>query len=154
MTVTSVLLNFRNALLVLLPMVERVDIPWRRGDAYDEWDAITSVLFNKLVQEVLRWHLSEDNQADFDLPEYDLLLSTYAGLATLEVVHPSLQPGRWVFHAFGTDNESFDVVEVRSLSVDGWPTSDELKTCPIDGAIFLLRMQSGHVLSEELNYSY
>ena len=60
MTVTSVLLNFRDSLRVLLPMVERVDIPWRRGDAYDEWDAITSVLFNKLVQEVLRWHLPDN----------------------------------------------------------------------------------------------
>lgn len=154
MTVTSVLLNFRNALLVLLPMVERVEIPWKRVDAYDEWDAITSVLFNKLVQEVLRWHLPEDNQADFNLPEYDLLLSTYAGLATLEVVHPSLQPGRWVFHAFGTDNDPFDVVEVRSLSADGRPASEGLKTCPVEGTIFLLRTRSGQVPVEQLERGY
>ncbi len=135
-------------------MVQRMDIPWRRGDAYDEWDAITSVLFNKLVQEVLRWHLPEDNQADFDLPEYDLLLSTYAGLATLEVVHPSLHPGRWVFHAFGTDSDPFDVVEVRFLSADGLPASEGLKTCPVEGAMFFLKTHSGQVPVEQLERGY
>lgn len=93
---------------------------------------------------MLRWRL----------PEYDLLLSNYAGLATLEVVHPSLQPGRWVFHAFGTDNDPFDVVEVRSLSADGRPASEGLKACPVEEATFVLRTQSGQVLSEELSYSY
>lgn len=150
MTITAVLLNFRAALLGLLPMVERVGIPWQRANAYDEWDAITSVLFRKLVQEVLRWHLPEDKQADFQLPEYDLLLPTYAGLSMLEVAHPSLQPGRWLFHAFGTDNDPFDVVEVCSLSADGSPTSEKLKTCPIDGAVFSLRSHPEQVLLKQL----
>lgn len=150
MTITAVLLNFRAALLGLLPMVERVCIPWEPADAYDEWDAITSVLFRKLVQEVLRWHLLEDKQADFQLPEYDLLLPTYAGLSTLEVTHPSLQPGRWLFHAFGTDNDPFDVVEVRSLSADGSPTTDALRACPVDGAVFSLRSHPEQVLLKQL----
>lgn len=142
MKVTTVLLNFRGALLALVPMVERVGIPWKRPDAYDEWDAIASALFEKLVVEVLRWSLPEDEQKDFQLPAYDLLLPRYVGMGTLEVVHPSLQRGRWLFHAFGTESKPFDLVEVRSLSVDGSPLSEELKTCPIDEVVFRLRIHS------------
>lgn len=149
MKVTSILLNFRAALLALISMAERVGIAWKRPDAYDEWDAIASTLFEKLVVEVLRWSLHEDSQEDFRLPSYDLLLPTYAGLGTLEVVHPSLQPGRWLFHAFGTNNEPFDVIEVRQLAVDGRPLSDELQTCPVDGVEFRLRAGPGaHLIKE------
>lgn len=150
MTVTSVVLNFRAALLALVPMVERVGIPWKRPDAYDEWDAIASVLFEKLVVEMLRWSLPEYDQEDFQLPAYDLLLPTYANMGTLEVAHPSLRPGRWLFHAFGTDGEPFDLVEVRSVSVDGAPLSEELKVCPIDGAVFRLRIHSDQGPIEEV----
>jgi len=149
MKVTSILLNFRAALLALIPMAEQVGIAWKRPDAYDEWDAIASTLFEKLVVEVLRWSLHEDSQEDFRLPSYDLLLPSYAGLGTLEVVHPSLQPGRWLFHAFGTNNEPFDVVEVRPLADDGRPLSEELQTCPVDGVDFRLRAGPGaHLIME------
>lgn len=151
MKVTSILLNFRAALLALISMAERVGIAWKRPDAYDEWDAIASTLFENLVVEVLRWSLLEDSWEDFRLPSYDLLLPTYAGLGTLEVVHPSLQPGRWLFHAFGTNNEPFDVIEVRQLADDGTPLSDELQTCPVDGIEFRLRVGPGAHLIKEVN---
>ena len=140
MTIDSVLLNFRVALVALIPMVERAGILWRRPDAYDDWDTIASTLFEKLVTEVLRWSLPENAQNAFRLPSYDLLLPHYAGVSTLEVVHRSLPPGRWLFHAFGTDTEPFDVVEVRSLSADGQPLSEELVICPVDGARYCLRL--------------
>lgn len=142
MKVTSVLLNFRHALLALVSIVERVGIPWKRPDAYDEWDSIASVLFENLVVKVLRWSLLEDDQGELQLPAYDLLLPTYTDMSTLEVVHPSLQPGRWLFHAFGTESEPFDLVEVRPLAVDGSVLSEELRTCPIDGAVFRFRIHS------------
>lgn len=149
MTVTAVLLNFRTALLALIPTVEKVGIAWKRPDAYDEWDAIASTLFEKLVVEVFRWALQEHSQEDFQLPSYDFLLPSYAGLATLEVAHPSLQHGRWVFHAFGTADEPFDVVEVRLLAEDGTPQLQELDACPVDGAAFRLQVGSqAHPIEE------
>ena len=151
MKVESVLLNFRAALLALIPMVRRVGITWKRPDAYDEWDTIASTLFEKLVLEVLRWSRPDDAREKFRLPPYDLILPSYAGLSTLEVVHPSLRPGRWLFHAFGTDREPFDVIEVRSLSQDGEPLSEEFETCPVDGAGFRLRIDRGTSLIEEVD---
>lgn len=150
MTVTSILLNFRAALFALVPVVKRVGIAWKRPDAYDEWDTIAATLFDKLVVEVIRWSLPEETQECFRLPLYDLLLPVYASTSTLEVFHSSLPPGRWLFHAFGSNREPFDVVEVRSLSKDGRPLAEELETCLLDGAEFHLRLNHDLELIEEI----
>ena len=150
MTVTSVLLNFREGLFVLVPVLERIGIAWKRPDAYDDWDAIATTLFDKLVVEVIRWSLPDEAKENFRLPTYDLLLPTYSSVSTLEVSHPLLPPGRWLFHAFGTRSEPFDLVEVRSLSKDGRPITEELETCPVDGAEFRLRLSYGAEFIKEI----
>ena len=68
MTIASVLLNFRTALLAIVPAVERAGISWKRPDAYDEWDAIATTVFDKLVIEVLRWSLPEEERESFRGP--------------------------------------------------------------------------------------
>lgn len=148
MTVSSILLNFRAALLALIPLVERLGIPWQRPDAYDEWDDIASTLFEKLVVEVFRWSLPEDAQEEFHVPSYDLLLPSYSGMSTVEVVHPSLEPGRWLFHAFGTNKEPLDVIEVRGLSADGKTLAEELATCSVEGAVFCLRIDNARLVEQ------
>ncbi|MEM6454430.1 MAG: hypothetical protein AAF772_04990 [Acidobacteriota bacterium] len=140
MNFSPVLLNFRDALASVVPFVERVDIPWKRPDAYDNWDAIASVLFDKLVVEVIKWSLEAEKQETFSLPAYDLLLDDYSGLSTLEVRHPALTSERWIFHAFGTERRPLDVVELRKLDDRGLPCSERLKTCPIESSRFLLRI--------------
>ena len=150
MKVTSVLLNYRAALHALVPMVDRVGIPWKRPDAYDEWDTIASVVFENLVVKVLRWSLPESDHWQIKLPAYDLLLPTYADMSTIEVVHPSLRPGRWLFHAFDTESEPFDLVEVRPLAVDGSLLSEELNQCSINGAVFNFRIYSNQDPIEEI----
>lgn len=140
MKVTDVLLNFRNALLQLIPVAEQVGIPWKRPDAYDEWDAMASVLFENLVEKVLCWSLESKRQESFQLPPYDLIQRSYTGYSTIEVCHPSLQPGRWLFHAFGTEGQAFDRIEVRQVSEDGDPFQEQLMTCGVNGAEFRLRI--------------
>ncbi len=108
MTVTSVLLNFREGLFVLVPVLERISMAWKRPDAYDDWDTIAATLFDKLVVEVIRWSLPDGAREDFRLPTYDLLFPTYSSASTLEVGHPLLPPGRWLFHAFGTSCSAQD----------------------------------------------
>lgn len=140
MRVTDVLLNFRSALVAVVPAFERVNIPWRRPDAYDNWDAVASELFQSLVVNVFQWSLVDEEEGVMRLPAYDLLLDAYADLSTIDVVHRALMPGRWAFHAFGTKVDPFDVVEVRHLSEKGTPLSGELETCPVEGAQFALRL--------------
>ena len=143
MKVASVLLNFRRAILVLVPSMEFVAIPWKRPDAYDEWDEIATMLFSRLVIGVIQWSLPDDDQIDFCMPAYDLLAESYEGQSTLEVSHPILPQGRWVFHAFGTTSEPFDTVEVREVSMQGLPVADNFVTCPLAGADFRFRLCHG-----------
>ena len=150
MTVTSILLNFRAALVALVPMVERVGICWKRPDSYDEWDAIAKTLFDKLVIDVICWSFPVEERDHCRLPPYDLLLPAYKNMHTLEVTHLSLSPGRWIFHAFGTVRKPFDIVEVRQLSVDGQPISEKLESCPLDGTKFYLRLNQSSELIKEI----
>jgi hypothetical protein len=140
MTVTDMLLNFRQALLAILPAVERVGIPWRRPDSYDDWDAIASAMFNALVVEVFRWHVRSSSNGLFRMPGYDLLLESYTGFCVLEVSHPALQGGRHLFHSFGTCDNPFDMIEVRRISETGDPFDQELTQCSVEGATFRLRL--------------
>jgi hypothetical protein len=141
-SVTDIMENFRAALVALLPMVERLGIPWRRGDAYDEWDNIASCLFEQLVESVVTWTLrSEDN-----LPAYDMMLPSYNEYNLIEVRHSALEPGLWVFHAFGTKRTPFDVVEVRNLSLDRFPRDKTLGECDVLGAQFMIRLRTGEII--------
>jgi hypothetical protein len=140
MTVTDVLLNFRKALLAILPAVERVGIPWRRPDSYDDWDAVASALYNALVVEVFRWSVPSPSNELFRMPEYDCLLESYAGLCLLEVSHPAFQGGWYLFHSFGTDESPFDMIEVRRISESGDPCEQELTQCSVEGVSFRLRL--------------
>lgn len=140
MTVTDVLLNFRAALLAIVPAVEHVGIPWKRPDSYDEWDAIASTLFKSLVVEVLRWSLPGCSGDTFRVPLYDQLAPDYSDTSTVEVLHPELPSGRWLFHAFGTSNVPLDVVEIRPLLEDGRVLHEKLATCPVEDSQFRLRL--------------
>lgn len=155
MRVTDVLLNFRSALLALLPAVERVGIPWKRPDAYDEWDDIATALFENLVVQVLQGALPDGAQEQLRLPSYDLLLESYTDLSTIDVIHTTLKPGRWIFHAFGTVSSPFDVVEVRQVSAAGEPLTREPQTCPIAHIQFVLNLlQNGNsVFVDEISMS-
>lgn len=147
MKLTTIMLNFRASLIAVVPMAEQVRIAWRRPDSYDEWDAIASALFDQLVLEVIRFSLPEESREVFRLPSYDLCLESYESVSTLEVVHPSLDPGRWLFHAFGTEREPFDKIELRLLSEDGSLLSENIETCSVQEAGFRLRLGS-HLVEE------
>lgn len=140
MTITRLLLNFRDALIAVVPMVEKVGMPWKRPDGYDEWDAIATALFDNLVKEIILQSLSDEERQDVTVAEYDLLQQDYAGASIIEVVHPSFVGARWRFHAFATMDNPFDLIEVQPWVGENQPSFDELITCPVSEAQFLLRL--------------
>ena len=137
MRVSEIVENYRSALIAVLPSVEYAGIPWRRPDSYDEWDAIASVLYESLVVAPLRWGLEEQEQHCFEMPKYDLLLESYAGLSWIEVLGPT--PDKHMFHAFGTAREPFDIVEIRSVGESGHPEKEGLQFIPLSDVSFRLR---------------
>ncbi len=140
MTVTELVVNFRTGLLGLLPAVERVEMPWRPSDAYDEWDDLAQAVYEALVVWPLRWTLPEDQHRLFRMPRYNLLLATYAGLSLIEVVTPNSSGAIQVFHALGTGDAPFDTVVWRPVGPTGSPLSDALESIPLDGTRFALRV--------------
>lgn len=140
MTVTELVLNFRACLSGLVPRFESVGIPWKRPDAYDEWDNCVSALFHALVVEPVRATLMEAEGQAFVLPEYDMLLAHYGTLSIIEVAPKPGDDTIRVFHALGTAFLPFDVAEVRIVSRDGLPQSDTLETVPLEGSQFLIRL--------------
>jgi hypothetical protein len=140
MTVTDLITNFRTALLGLVPSVERVGMPWRRPDAYDDWDDMVTAIYKGLVIEPIRRGLPEIDPEAFQLADYDMLLPSYAGVSVIELLPTDRRGAIRVFHALGTARAPFDIVEWRIVGVDGKPQSEELETSPFDSTRFALRM--------------
>lgn len=140
MTVTEVIANFRAGLLGLLPSVERLGIPWRRASAYDTWDNLVAAVYLSLVVEPLRCCLSESEQTRFCLAEYDMVLPSYVGRSVIEVLPALSNDAVRVFHALGTKETPFDVVEWRLVLPNGVPVTDALESTPLDSVLFAIRM--------------
>ena len=153
MTVTDLILNFRSALVAVLPMVEALGIPWRRGEAYDEWDNLASCMYRQLVGAVIDSSLGSVSEAPVRLAAYDMMLLEYAGHATVDVKSDELGHGRWVFHAFCTKNEPLDSVEVRLVSSNGMPYSEELRSCALSGCCFSVTLTNGSSISDVFAFS-
>lgn len=150
MSVLRAILNFGQALAAVVPVFERAGVPWKRPDAYDDWDAVANAVFSALVTEDLRYRLPEHLRETFALAPYDMLLPTYRDTDTIEIVSGEHVDGeRCVFHALGTEKEPFDTVEYRRVSAAGDPRSDTLARVALNSVSLRLRVvdpQSKEVL--------
>lgn len=141
MNVSESISNFRAAMLAVIPAFERAGIPWRRPDAYDQWDAVATALFEALVASVQCSRLAESLQTSFALAPYDSLMLHYRRLSTIEVVLVDRPDAvRRVFHALGTTLQPLDSVEFRKLSTDDTPDGSVLETLPLEAVAFRLRV--------------
>lgn len=114
-TVDQLMLIFRDALRVLAPHIERARIEWRDGSAYDDWDEIAQVLYEKIVVVSVKWAIPEDEREGCHFPDYNMTYESYAD-RTVIVVNRELSGERLVFHSFTTDKEPFD--KARACRVD------------------------------------
>ncbi len=118
---------FRSGLAALVPVVERVGIPWTEGDAYDDWDAIASTLYEQIVVNTAR-NAAELNSTH-EFPKYDLIYPSYNGLACFEVVLASTNEFLGVFVGFEAIGRDFAKVKYVAQSADG--TIDTITTLGI-----------------------
>lgn len=133
---------FREALVALVPVLEAAHIPWRNQDAYDQWDAISHVLYDKLVAEPVAWAL--DAVGELRLAPYDTRVDDYSGVSFIEVLSDDLPADAMgAFFRFATDLQPFDVVDVVLLDSRQRPTAG-LQRAPLQRCAF--RMQ--HLTTE------
>jgi hypothetical protein len=147
-TTTSELMQiFREALIVLVPVLDRARIAWRSTEAYDDWDAIAQVLFHNIVVRSVQWSLPEDQHEGFTLPKYGTMYPSYRDLSFVQVVTGD---GRLLaFHSFDSRHAPFDVIDCRLVAESGAVVSSDLVSIPIELATFAIRMPNGRVLTDQ-----
>ncbi len=105
---------FREALVALVPVFEAARIPWRDEEAYDQWDDISRVLYDKFVAEPIAWGL--DTLDDLHLAPYDMRIDDYSRLSFIQVVSEDLPTGSVAaFWRFATEVQPLDTAEALLL---------------------------------------
>lgn len=112
--------NFRKALVSLVPCAEKINLPWKECEAYDQWDNVASVLFNNFVKFPISWALIKREESNLMIPNYDTLYENYTDFSFItylsgyntKVTYP-------VFHSFVTRKALFDTVRFIKFDNNG-----------------------------------
>lgn len=81
--VDRLLETFRDGLRALVPVADSARIPWREGEAYDNWDSLASKLFEVFVKHPIAEDQKSENM--LSLPVYDMQLDSYSEYSWIEL---------------------------------------------------------------------
>jgi hypothetical protein len=106
----DLLKNFQGALQALVPMAEKIDVPWKNDEAYDEWEDIEACLFHSFVIYPITFDLNVRSFLPF--PKYKTHIKNLAGHSFIQ--HQDTD-GNWIFLGFRTDNIPFDLCWIEKF---------------------------------------
>lgn len=118
-TVTDILWIFRESLIALIPSMEKAKIGWRDNEAYDDWDEIAKVLYEKIIVRSIQFSLGVDNSVD--LPSYGIRYDSYKGRSFIicETEQSAIDENFFnIFLGFSTETNFFDQVNVAESKPD------------------------------------
>lgn len=113
-TIESVMRNFRDSLRAVIPMFEKVELPWKEPDAYDQWDDVATALYNGLVATTVNFVL--EGRGELRLPRYNWQEPTYANLS---FIGEAERGERTPLVCLQTSSEPFDMCAFANLSEAG-----------------------------------
>jgi hypothetical protein len=130
---------FRDALIGVVPAVERAHIAWKDAEAYDDWELIEEALYRVIVVESLVWSLADPSTTEtlahdtregvyrsgvITLPRYGFWYPDYSSMSYIGVqADSSAQLPAAIFQSLGTEQEAFDSVTAwRVEASDGGPS--------------------------------
>jgi hypothetical protein len=134
-TVTDLIGVLQSSFRALIPSLERAKIPWREGEAYDDWDAIASVLFEQFVLRAIRWSLPPEDAERLQVPRYDMLYPDYSEMSFLARKVESGSPPFDVFHSLATTTEPFDTVRFIRLDGQSRQLTGTLRSAPFEDTL-------------------
>lgn len=137
--ITELLDVLRSGLAALVPVVERLSIPWTDGDAYDDWDTIASTLYDQLVVNTAK-NAMEVAQA-ISFAEYDMVYSSYQGLAHFEVISKETCETLGVFVGFAGIDRDFMRAKYVVRGVDGVVDTTTMRSVEFSECTIRLRLQ-------------
>jgi hypothetical protein len=125
--------EFRECLDALSPVMTRHDIPWRDGEAYDDWDRIAETLFDVLVVGPSRLALAEANlDGVLPIPAYGFSYASYEAHSWFDF---GGEGEHLAFQEFVAD-DGFEVVRAVRVDASGrvldpavlleWPSAENV----------------------------
>lgn len=110
-TVTKLIKNFRDALISMLPIMERSKIGWRDEEQSDSFDGIAENLFNWFVLNNLENFIRDKYRKESTISKYNFYYKDYSKISFIEVSKGGEDPlGYHIFTSLKTDKASFDTV--------------------------------------------
>jgi hypothetical protein len=140
-SVGELLQVFRTALLALLPAMEAARIPWKNGEAYDEWDEISQCLYRNVVVRSLHWRYGGDVPLDDLLPQYNMKVRSYRNFGVVLVSGPQTN-GAVVFVGLSSIDDPFDTVDCVRVDDAGNVVSERVRQ-PFRDAMFSFATKLG-----------
>lgn len=121
-SISDMILNFRNALIAILPQMEYAHIEWADGAQYNDYDKIAEALYESFVA------MNFTYDTDLVLTRYGFNNEEYQHKNFVAIDAPEL--GIVPFVQFKTVNEPYDSVEVAMLKDD---VAVELRVLSLNG---------------------
>ena len=133
--VTELVGLFREALLALLPVMERSRIKWREGQSYDPWENIERTLYKSIIGSCVENTMPAGSV--MRLASYGLMQPTYADQSFLV----SSDNKNAAFLELVTRSEPFDEAAFVELRADLMPSNNCFRRT-LAGTHFLLATPS------------
>lgn len=138
-SVNDLIRIFRNSLLALIPYVEQAKIPWKQGEAYDEWDEIARVLYKNVVAKTIQWGCGYGDISEVAIPDYDMLYKNYSQFSLICVADSEPDDSSLVFHSFSSRHQSLDMIQCILIPPNGVGVEEKLISIPFDGSDFYFK---------------
>lgn len=121
-SIKDLIFNFKGALSSLLPWLTKSKISYDEQNGYDDWDAISEVLYETMVLNSIRYsdeYQSLNNLLPF--ARYDVYYEKYEGLNYVKVQIPNKIEELIIFRAFVHEN-NMDTIKVAVVNTNDLKT--------------------------------
>ncbi len=135
-TVTQTLGLLREAIVALVPIAEKAQMPWRDGEAYDDWDAIASCLYDSIVVRTIC--CAKEAEQGIALPKYDMVYPSYKDAFILVEGDGVPEGVLAAFVGFAGTSPEFGCVKWVKVHASGHAHDQKIESSPYDGCQFYL----------------
>lgn len=110
-SVNQLLKIFRGSLISIIPFIEKIEIKWRKGESYDDWDNIAIALYQNIVCSSLIGEVT----SDYSIAKYEFRYTDYSEIDYLSVRCNEHSAKNLAFISFQSVSSPLDFVEVAVL---------------------------------------
>jgi hypothetical protein len=110
-SVNDLIKVFRDALISLIPFLEKVKIEWRQGQSYDDWDNISMTLYQNIVCSSLYGEVTNE----YPINKYEFGYDDFSKRDYVLVICNEYSDKKLAFVSFQSVKTPLDYVKVAIL---------------------------------------